>query len=48
MIIFYSYLYISYICDELQKNDLQVKDIIIWKKTNPMPRNVNRRYVQDT
>nr|WP_277868644.1 DNA (cytosine-5-)-methyltransferase [Metamycoplasma orale] len=48
MIIFCSYLYISYICDELQKNDLQVKDIIIWKKTNPMPRNVNRRYVQDT
>jgi DNA (cytosine-5)-methyltransferase 1/site-specific DNA-methyltransferase (adenine-specific) len=25
-----------------------VKDIIIWKKTNPMPRNIDRRYVQDT
>lgn len=23
------------------------KDVIVWKKTNPMPRNVNRRYVQD-
>jgi DNA modification methylase len=24
-----------------------VKDIIVWKKANPMPRNIERRYVQD-
>lgn len=48
MIIFCSYLYISYIIDELKSNGLEVKDIIIWQKTNPMPRNINRRYVQDT
>lgn len=47
-IIFCSYRYISYIIDELEKNDFVVKDIIEWKKSNPMPRNINRRYVQDT
>jgi adenine-methyltransferase len=47
-IIFCSYRYISYIIDELEKNDFIVKDIIEWKKSNPMPRNINRRYVQDT
>lgn len=47
IIIFCSYLYISYIIAELQKNDIDVKDVLVWKKTNPMPRNVNRRYVQD-
>lgn len=48
MIIFCSYRYISYIIDCMEKSDLVVKDIIIWQKTNPMPRNVSRRYVQDT
>ncbi|MGD1818344.1 MAG: DNA (cytosine-5-)-methyltransferase [Pleomorphochaeta sp.] len=48
MIIFCSYRYISIIISELEKNDMVVKDFIEWKKTNPMPRNVNRRYVQDT
>lgn len=48
IIIFCSYRYISYIIDELEKNDLDVKDIIEWKKSNPMPRNIHRRYVQDT
>jgi len=38
----------SYIIDTLEKNDLVVKDVIKWVKTNPMPRNINRRYVQDT
>lgn len=47
IIVFCSYLYISYIIDELKANDIDVKDVIVWKKTNPMPRNVNRRYVQD-
>lgn len=47
IIIFCSYLYISYIIDELKANNIEVKDILIWKKSNPMPRNINRRYVQD-
>lgn len=47
MIIFCSYLFISDIVRELQKNSMSVKDIIVWKKTNPMPRNIERRYVQD-
>lgn len=48
MIIFCSYRYISYIIDKLEDCDMCVKDIIIWEKANPMPRNINRRYVQDT
>lgn len=48
MIIFCSYRYISYIIDKLESSNMVVKDILIWKKSNPMPRNVSRRYVQDT
>ncbi|WP_224323806.1 DNA-methyltransferase [Campylobacter canadensis] len=47
MIIFCSYLYISFIIKELEENDFIVKDILRWVKSNPMPRNINRRYVQD-
>ena len=47
MIIFCSYLYISHVCDALEKNNFVVKDILVWKKKNPMPRNIQRRYVQD-
>lgn len=49
MIIFCSYRYISYIIDSLESPDsgMVVKDILVWQKTNPMPRNTNRRYVQD-
>lgn len=47
-IIFCSYKFISYIVDELENCGMIVKDFIEWKKTNPMPRNINRRYVQDT
>lgn len=47
IVIFGSYLYISYLIDELERNDIVVKDILIWRKSNPMPRNINRRYVQD-
>ena len=31
----------------LEKNGFHIKDLISWKKTNPMPRNVNSRYVSD-
>lgn len=49
MIIFCSYIYISYIIDVLNSLDsgMVVKDILVWQKSNPMPRNINRRYVQD-
>ncbi|EIN15177.1 Type II restriction modification system C5-cytosine and N4-cytosine or N6-adenine DNAmethyltransferase [Mycoplasmopsis agalactiae 14628] len=47
-IIFCSYRYLSFIINELEKSSMVVKDIIKWVKTNPMPRNVDRRYVQDT
>jgi DNA modification methylase len=48
MIIFNSYLNISYIATALTEAGLVVKDLIKWIKTNPMPRNITRRYVQDT
>lgn len=49
IIIFCSYRFISHIVDVLESVQckMQVKDIIIWQKTNPMPRNIHRRYVQD-
>lgn len=48
IIIFCSYRFISHIIDKLESSGLVVKDVIIWKKSNPMPRNIDRRYVQDT
>ncbi len=49
MIIFCSYRYISYIIDSLESESagMVVKDVLVWQKSNPMPRNINRRYVQD-
>lgn len=47
-IVFCSYRYISFIIEIMEENNLVVKDVIKWIKTNPMPRNINRRYVQDT
>lgn len=47
-IIFTSYRFISHIIDELERAGFIVKDILKWVKTNPMPRNIQRRYVQDT
>lgn len=48
-IVFSSYRNISYIIDTIESDDkMSVKDVIKWIKTNPMPRNVDRRYVQDT
>ncbi|WP_208376445.1 DNA-methyltransferase, partial [Helicobacter pylori] len=48
MVIFCSYRFISYIADFLEENGFVVKDFIQWVKNNPMPRNIHRRYVQDT
>lgn len=46
-IIFCSYRFLSHICDTLERSNCEVKDILVWQKSNPMPRNINRRYVQD-
>lgn len=49
MIIFCSFRFLSYLVDELESSEsgMLVKDVFIWQKTNPMPRNIRRRYVQD-
>lgn len=46
-IIFCSYRYISHIIETLEENGMVAKDVIVWQKSNPMPRNAGRRYVQD-
>lgn len=47
LIIFCSYKYISHICNKIEQLGGIVKDVLVWQKANPMPRNINRRYVQD-
>jgi DNA-cytosine methyltransferase len=47
IIIFCSYLFMSDVIRAMQSNDIEMKDVIIWRKSNPMPRNIERRYVQD-
>lgn len=46
--VFNSYRNLTPIIEELERSGLVVKDVIKWIKDNPMPRNINRRYVQDT
>lgn len=47
MIIFNTWLNISFIAKELDIHGFDTKDLIRWIKTNPMPRNIRRRYVSD-
>ncbi len=47
-IVFNSYRNLTPIIEKMESCGLIVKDIIKWIKTNPMPRNIDRRYVQDT
>jgi DNA (cytosine-5)-methyltransferase 1 len=47
-IIFNSYRNFTPIIEALESCGIIVKDILKWVKSNPMPRNINRRYVQDT
>ena len=47
IVIFCSYRYLSQIIQKIENLGGSVKDIMVWQKTNPMPRNMNRRYVQD-
>lgn len=47
IIIFNDWKNLGDISKQLEKCDFTVKDIIRWEKRNPMPRNVERRYVTD-
>lgn len=47
LIIFCSYKFISEISNKIEQLGGVVKDILVWQKSNPMPRNITRRYVQD-
>lgn len=47
IIIFCSYRFMSDVIRALESEGFDVKDVLIWRKSNPMPRNINRRYVQD-
>ena len=47
ILIFNDWQNISKIVNCLKKNNIVVKDLIRWKKNNPMPRNIKRRYVTD-
>jgi site-specific DNA-methyltransferase (adenine-specific)/modification methylase len=45
IIIFNDWKNMSYIKDELEKNNCLIKEMIVWRKPNPMPRNRDRLYV---
>ena len=47
IIIFNDWRNLGIIAKKLEKEGFLVKDILRWIKRNPMPRNVNRRYVTD-
>ncbi len=47
IIIFNNWKNMGDIAKELEKQGFIIKDIIRWIKNNPMPRNVDRRYVND-
>ena len=47
MIIFNDWKNLSYLVEALSDNGFAIKDLIRWEKSNPMPRNVNSRYVMD-
>lgn len=47
IIIFNDWKNLSYLVEALISNGFVIKDLIRWEKTNPMPRNVNSRYVTD-
>lgn len=47
IIIFNDWKNSSYLVQCLESNGFVIKDLLRWEKTNPMPRNVNSRYVAD-
>ena len=47
IIIFNDWKNFSYVAEELERDGFVIKDLLRWEKTNPMPRNVNSRYLSD-
>ena len=47
IVIFNSWENMSHIVNALEMNGFNIKDLIRWKKTNPMPRNRDRRFITD-
>ena len=47
IVIFNTWKNMSYIVESLEKNGFEIKDLIRWEKTNPMPRNRDRRFITD-
>lgn len=47
IIIFNDWKNMGAISNFISKNGFDIKDLIRWEKSNPMPRNVERRYVSD-
>jgi len=48
MLVFNSWQNIGAIAKYAEQNGMIAKDLIRWEKSNPVPRNINRRYVVDT
>lgn len=47
IIIFNDWKNLSYLVEALESSGCVIKDLLRWEKSNPMPRNVNARYVMD-
>ena len=47
IVIFNDWKNMSHVVEELESNGFIIKDLLRWEKTNPMPRNVQSRYVMD-
>lgn len=47
LVIFNSWRNLGTIAERLEENDFIVKDLVRWEKSNPMPRNRDRRYIVD-
>lgn len=47
IVVFNDWKNLSYLVEALVDNGFLIKDLIRWEKTNPMPRNIDSRYVMD-
>ena len=47
IIIFNDWKHSSILVEALERNNFVIKDLLRWEKKNPMPRNVNSRYLAD-
>ena len=48
IVVFSSWFEFGHIKEQFNKNDITEKDLFRWIKSNPMPRNRDRRYIVDT